>query len=79
MTTRAKFKCHSVTKSSGEGYSGSPEWVFDADLQAVYGNAPENAAFFAATPSGQIKLRTLREDTFKPGAFYFVDFTEAEA
>lgn len=78
MTTRAKFKCHSVTKASGEGYSGSPEWIYSADLQAVYGNSDENKKFFAATPSGQIKLSTLREDTFTPGKCYYVDFTEVE-
>lgn len=80
MTTRAKFECHSVTKASGRGWYGygSPEFVYDSKLQAVTGNSEENKQFFAATPGGEITLRTLREDTFVPGKSYFVDFTEVE-
>lgn len=77
-TTRAKFECVSVTKASGRGYAGSHEFVYDAHFRVVYGNSEENAKFFAATPTGEISIRTLRDDQFKPGRFYFVDFTEAE-
>ena len=77
MTTRAKFECYSVSKMNGRGYSGSPEFVYEATLRAVYGNSEENKTFFAATPTGEIKLGTVREDHFVPGKSYYVDFTEA--
>lgn len=79
MTTRAKFECVSVTKASGRCYSGSHEFVYDAKFNVVYGNSDENKKFFAATPGGEISLRTLRDDTFTPGKTYYVDFTEVEA
>lgn len=70
---RCKFKCQSVTKRVG--FTKVDEFVYDAELQAVYGDSPENKAFFAATPNGNIKVGTVRQDTFVPGLEYFVDFT----
>lgn len=73
--TRCKFKCQSVTKRLG--FNGDP-FNYDAEFQVVYGGSPENKAFFAATPSGSIKVATFKEDQFVPGKEYYVDFTPAE-
>lgn len=75
--TRAKFRCTEISKKSGWG-DNSSGFVYDAKFQAVYGDgSKENETFFAATPSGNITLSTLRADHFKVGQMYYVDFTEA--
>lgn len=73
--TRAKFQCTAVTKR--KGWSGAP-FVYEAEFSAVMGDSEENKAFFAASPSGNIKLGTVRSDHFEVGKSYYVDFTEAE-
>lgn len=73
MKTRCKFKCQSVTKRLGY-VTGGPQFAYDAEFQAVYGDSPENKAFFAATPSGSIKVATVKDDQFVPGHEYYVDF-----
>ena len=72
-STRAKFQCHSVTKTLW----GKDQFVFGAKFHVVYGDSVENKAFFAATPSGEITIMTVREDQFVPGQEYYVDFTPA--
>lgn len=72
--TRCKFECHSVTKRK----YGNSEYVYEAEFGPVYGSNPENAAFFKATPSGSIKVGTIKESVFEPGAVYYIDFTKAE-
>ena len=52
----------------GRGKNGKPE-------------SPENKAFYAATPSGEIELTTVSEaaaQAFVPGQAYYVDFTPAD-
>ncbi len=49
-------------------------------LSPVGGNSPENATFWAATPSGSINLGTVNPEAwaeFKLGEEYYVDFTLA--
>lgn len=77
--TRAKMTCISVKKYQGWG-SGStpPPMFFEAEFVPVTGTSEENKSFFASTPSGSLKLSTIREDHFIPGKSYYVDFTEAE-
>jgi len=68
-TVRAKFK---VTSISGDTLK-------NVSLTAVSSGSPENAAFFAASPSGSISLGILNADAsaqFEPGAEYYVDFTK---
>ena len=81
---RCKFTCVSVTKR--KAWSGaSGEFVFDAEFQAVTKHntavigeaADENAAFWAATPSGTLKVATVRQDHFEVGRDYFLDLTPA--
>lgn len=76
MTTRCKFQCSSVTKR--KHYNSEPPFVFDAEFSAVTSGSDENKSFFASTPSGSLKVSTLRDDTFVPGKFYYLDITEAE-
>lgn len=70
----AKFKCSSVEEFAG-GYK-------EAKLQAVYGNGGGNEDFAEATPSGDVSITIspgrLASDFFKPGAEYYLDFTQAE-
>lgn len=74
--TRCKFRCSSVTKSLG--YGGSP-FIYAAKFGVVYGDSPENKAFFVATPQGEISVSTVREDSFVVGSDYYVDFTPVPA
>lgn len=71
---RCKFKCVSVTKR--EGWGSNPI-IHDAAFQVVHGGSPENNSFFAATPSGEIKVGTVAADRFEVGKEYFVDFSPA--
>jgi hypothetical protein len=75
---RAKFRCDSITKVVG--WAG-PEYpfLFNYSFSPVYGNSPENKEFFAATPSGEVKLGSVKADLFVPGKEYYIDFTEAPA
>lgn len=77
MTTRAKVTCVSVRRYQGWGATPAPMF-YEAEFLPVTGGSPENDEFFASTPSGQLKLSTIRDDHFTPGKSYYVDFTEAE-
>lgn len=72
---RCKFECVSVTKRKGWG--GHP-LVHDAEFQAVTSGSDENKAFFAATPSGSLKVATVVPDVFEVGKTYYVDLVQAE-
>ena len=94
---RAKFRCLEVTKryshTTGPS-SGHPDaaendvFTHRVKLAPVFGSktgrsakCPENEAFYAATPSGEIELSTVSEAAaaaFVPGQAYYVDFTPAE-
>ena len=78
MTVRAKFKVDSVTKR--------PHWdkischLHDIELSVVHGDSEENKKFFAATPTGTIKVQSISAEAgelFEPGAEYYIDFTRA--
>jgi len=68
--------CQSVTKS--KAWRGAAEdFHYEAEFSAVTSGSDENESFFAATPSGSIKLSTLKADHFTPGVDYYVDFVAA--
>lgn len=75
-TTRAKFKCESMTKRTG--WSGHA-FVFSFEFRAVTSGSPENQQFFAATPGGQVRLDVLSSEAFEVGRDYYLDFTPAPA
>ena len=73
---RAKFTCIGVRKSLH--WDRSKGFLFEATFSPVTSGSEENKQFFEATPSGEIKLSTYKEDYFEPGKSYFIDFTLAE-
>jgi len=69
---RCKFRVSSVEHHEGGNRS--------IKLMTVYGDSPENKAFFASTPSGAITVSLVKPEVaaqFEPGAEFFVDFIEA--
>lgn len=76
MTVRAKFKVQSITQSAG--WDVKNPTIYTVRLNPVTGNTPENASFYAATPSGSIDLGMVSAaagDQFAIGQEFFVDFT----
>lgn len=77
--TRCKFTCISVTKR--RAWSGCKEpYHYDAEFSAVTSSAPgqdreDSEPFWAATPSGDLKLSTILSDVFEPGRDYYLDLT----
>lgn len=72
MSVRAKFVCESVTQFANPGVT--------IKLRAVYGDNPENKAFFQSTPSAVLDMGIVNPEAakqFTPGKSYYVDFTEA--
>lgn len=73
MTVRAKFKVESVTTNENGG---------SVRLAPVVSGSAENERFFKWTPWGAIDIGTINAEAlaqFKPGAEFFVDFTEAKS
>ncbi len=77
---RCKFTCITVTKRKGWD---SFEFVYEAEFQAVSKrdtaktreDAIENEQFWAATPSGMLKVATIRADHFEVGKDYYLDMS----
>lgn len=74
MDTRCKFKCTSKTERTW----GSPKTVFEYVFSIVYGDSEENKRFFAATPSGELKIGVVRDGTFEVGKEYYLDIIGVE-
>lgn len=76
MTVRAKFVVQTITQS--QGWGNNPR-IWTVRLMPVSGaGAPENAAFYASTPSGSIDLSLVSEPVgkeFSIGQAFYVDFT----
>lgn len=71
-TTRAKFRCNVLTDY------GTQQTV---SMLPVVDGSPENQAFWAATPAGEVQLTISNPDAFaafKAGSDYYVDFTPAD-
>jgi hypothetical protein len=78
MTIRAKFKVQSVTRSAG--WDTKNPTVYTVRLNPVTSNTPENASFYASTPTGSVELGLVSADVggqFEIGQEFFVDFTPA--
>ena len=76
MSTRAKFRCHSVTDFGGACKEVSLSVVYDPRPDAT----GEDATFTKATPSGEMKMRIdnpAASVQFEAGKSYYVDFTLA--
>lgn len=79
MAVRAKFTCKSITRQ--QHWDKTKGDLVTVRLEPVSSGSPENAAFYAATPSGQIELSTLNAEAgnqFELGQAYYIDFTKAD-
>lgn len=82
MTVRAKFTCHERTERRGQirnpvtGAWG-PGSLWEFGFFVVTDGSAEDKAFFASTPSGQVKLGSVRSDLFEVGRNYYLDFIPA--
>lgn len=77
QVTRCKFVCQEVAKQVWNDKDGK-RFVYSAKFTTVWGDNPENKSFFAATPSGEIAVRTYQADVFVPGQEYYIDFVLPE-
>ena len=78
MSVRAKFKVVEIARR--EGWSGHKE-ITNIKMHPVCGNSPENDAFFASTPAGEISIgcaNAKATEQFEIGKEYYVDFTPAQ-
>lgn len=71
---RAKFKCIGMEKSLG--WTGT-SFLYNYRFSPVTSGSPENDRFYAATPSGELKLTAIRNDLFEVGKEYYLDFSSA--
>jgi hypothetical protein len=76
MNVQAKFTCQAMTKR--KNWNVDQPYVYDYEFSAVTGNSEENKRFFGSTPSGEIKLRAVRDDLYEPGKDYYIEFRPAE-
>jgi hypothetical protein len=82
---RTKFRLVSVARAVGmvmDQATGAyaPGEVSTLKFTAVVGSTPENKAFFAATPCGEVSLGAVRKevaDQFVLGGEYTLDFLTA--
>lgn len=75
---RVKFCLNGIEKQKGWGEHA---FVYNLTFYVVGGDSEENKSFFASTPSGEIKIRTVNEsvaNSLQPGQNYYVDFTPAD-
>jgi len=93
MSVRAKFKVNRIERTMGSKRDGKDESGRDRYLPCemwtvvmspVYANNDpehENSKFWAATPSGEIKLDTVNAEAVKEFDLdkeFYIDFTAAE-
>lgn len=76
ISVKAKFICQ--TKTQSKNWNPSPEFLYDYKFVVVTSGSEENKEFFASTPSGEITIRSVREDLYTPGKEYYMYFEEAD-
>ena len=76
MATRCKFTCLSVTKR--KHWNKEHPFNYEAEFSAVTSGSDENDKFFAATPSGTLKVSTIVDDIFVVGNDYYLDISPAD-
>ena len=75
MKVVAKFYCVKETKQPH--WDSEKGFLYGYEFNAVTDGSEENGSFFAATPSGQIELQTVKSNLFEPGKDYYLTFEEA--
>ncbi len=74
---RCKFKC--LEKSEYIiGYPNQKTKGWSFKFGVVSGGSEENDKFFAATPSGEFRVSSVKEDLFEVGKEYYLDISLAE-
>lgn len=78
MNIRAKMYVQSKTQWGSQHGAQTGGQV---KLNPVYGDTPENKAFFNSTPTGLIELNVTQAafDLFELGRVYYVDFAMEES
>jgi hypothetical protein len=92
MSTRAKFKCDTITRRESGSWrkvQGENQWVkheeHTIEMSPVYHNDDpdhENTKFWEASPSGNFTLGCVNPEAvkmFEPGKEYYIDITPAPA
>ena len=74
---RSKFTCQKIVKFRHWNRESDGQFLYEAEFTAVVDGSEENKRYFEATPSGTLKLATLKDDLFEPGKTYYLDITEA--
>ena len=76
MTTRCKFVCQS--KREYKHWDRAKGNLYEYEFSAVTSGSEENQQFFEATPSGSLKVSTVRDGSFEVGRDYFLDLLPSE-
>lgn len=78
-TIKAKFHCNTAAERIDQW---NPEWKPEhVELSVVSGGSPEDQAFYASSPGGELKIQIANpaaKGFFKPGKKYYAIFEEAE-
>lgn len=70
---RVKYRCISVTKAQSFRRDAPHGFVYTARFEVVRQGSPENDAFFAQTPCGDLSIGLYKADAFEPGREYYLD------
>lgn len=77
MNARAKVKCISKMEQLW-GTDDAPQRVFTYDFRFAGGHeSEENKKFWAASPSGTLKLTAIKSDLYEIGQWYYLDWSPA--
>lgn len=78
MSVKAKFRIESVTKT--KGWQEKHPFVYEVKAQPVTGGSPDNDAFYASTPYGQLSMGGVSEQVanqLEPGKEYYLTIEPA--
>lgn len=75
MTVRCKFTC--ISKREYKHWDRAKGNLYEYEFSAVTSGSEENAQFFEATPSGTLKVGTVKDGSFEVGQDYYLDLTPA--
>lgn len=76
MATRCKFCCQS--KREYQHWNTNKPNLYEYEFMPVTGGSEENKQFFEATPTGSLKVSTVRDGSFEVGKSYYIDMFLAE-
>ncbi len=77
MPTRCKFTC--TSKRQYQHWDRAKGYLYEYEFSVVTSGSEENSRFFAATPSGTLKVGTVTDASFVVGADYYLDLESCAA